>query len=1184
MIDVKKVISNLKKKSKSPKKSENIRRQSLNQQRKSRPNFDLHFVADSIPQYNSLLDKHLRQYFSNPNVDFKLAFEGHSKHSSPLKRHSYANVLYDKNVKKKKKRDQELKKLIDFIESQNNRVRHKHPEELLMSPSELKQYKKEKKQKKELKQAFKFLPLNLRGRILSFLPMKESLNLVQVFGCHSTPETWKHFLNSYFNLYLYPIFEEKLEDIQFNNHLYMNYYKLFKYIYNERKRLRKKFFTIIRVRSLELDERENILSMNFENLNSFQRIYIQDPSDGKKFEFSGFDDIFLNHITSKSIEKSSQDDVYKNVLPKIIISLCRGINVNIFAYGAPKSGKTFQIFGQDNQSGLLSHCSRSLFNSIERNTNPNIELLIHVAMIEIDGGQFIDMFNTSYVPLDFKIDSTRDSYLENLTILPVLSWKDMMKIIDLQRDENNSCLEPSKRVTIFQLILTQIHNKSKKKRNYGFKNNIDSDSLESLDDFTEETLEHMNYNPEKEISLSNKDSFTSFGSIDSPPYKSYSSIEHLENSNLQKLDSSRLTNKLQKLKISPSKYHEEFPNISVSIKSKSQASSSNSTFLSPRDILSLSPSSQTKDSVNQSPNTSNNDFYQQSKLKSQQILLSNSSKQNIMNNSRSTNETFEDNGMFSNSKLSKITVSTLNFIDLPGSMLQNEIDNFGINKILLPIQEVLKKLYSISENLHKNSKSKKEKNKKDKNNNQKENKSTKSRLSYNEIPFKNNALSSLLESQLKSSSKIYVIGCISSNQFNESLNTLEYVAKLKGDHNMTVHEIKHRNSLLKLELSHDKQQAHKNKSPNSDYKINSNKSIQKNKDNKIDIVHKNKEKSNYENNNNQNKNKIKNDNVKSVNHINNNLDSQKILEPTNEIATQSKLTSFNHKIETNKEKSNLFFKSKSKNLQNQQSIGIQTTNSMFVIQNKPESSKFGTISKTHSRQNQVVPKDIIKRKATPIHRQENSRTPDLIFDALEPIVTNYSPFIPNNQSSINKRSYSSNSIHSIDHSIPIISNSSNSIGQSKSPIPKSNNMEIINDPYTIKPQNNFLNKTEKQSRKKKEDKKQDYSIHSYIPYYSTKISQLAPLGTQIKNEITSDPQPFASLSNSSNPNNQNSSIENKSNHHIHYAKRKSIPLIPKSTSPPPLHSLDSLDSIIGDLNRKNENQLYENRSKSSLFP
>ena len=132
-----------------------------------------------------------------------------------------------------------------------------------------------------------------------------------------------------------------------------------------------------------------------------------------------------------------------------------GSNVTVFSYGSSKSGKTYQIFGTDTQPGLLPQCAEMIFASVSLNQDPDVDIAIHVSMVELSSGHIVDMLDTSGAPLELICDPLNGTYVDGLKMLPVTTWDDMLKIIDLQRDENRSCVDPTKRHTIFQVSILQ---------------------------------------------------------------------------------------------------------------------------------------------------------------------------------------------------------------------------------------------------------------------------------------------------------------------------------------------------------------------------------------------------------------------------------------------------------------------------------------------------------------------------------------------------------------------------------------------------------------------------------------------------------------------------------------------------------------------------------------------------------
>uniref|UniRef100_A0A7S1PHQ1 Kinesin motor domain-containing protein n=1 Tax=Percolomonas cosmopolitus TaxID=63605 RepID=A0A7S1PHQ1_9EUKA len=440
--------------------------------------FSLNFVTESIPQYNSLLDKHLVNYYGNPNIDFMLSFDERKNRPKPLKRHSYVNVL-GASKKKKKKDKKELKKVIDFIERENDKVRIRRNQIEYMSDKEKLKFKKAQKHKERMRRRFVAVPVHVRSYILTFLTLKESLQLVQVFGCQSLQETWRLFLITYYKLMVYPIFsEEQLVSTNAGGGVTMmesvgavtprgapprgtngarptiNYYQVFKSCYYNRQS-KSKFFTCVRLRPFILKEYERCFTRmpDLEDEGATPKVVVEHPVNGRKHAFQGFDNVFWSH--SARVNYADQQSVFHELGPKILTPLWTGSNVTLFAYGTSKSGKTYQIFGTDTQPGLLPRCAEMIFASVAMNQDPDVDVSVHVSMLELSGGHIVDMFDTSGAPLELINDPVNGAYVDGLKVLPVNKWNEMRKIIELQRDENRSCVDTTKRHTIFQITLMQ---------------------------------------------------------------------------------------------------------------------------------------------------------------------------------------------------------------------------------------------------------------------------------------------------------------------------------------------------------------------------------------------------------------------------------------------------------------------------------------------------------------------------------------------------------------------------------------------------------------------------------------------------------------------------------------------------------------------------------------------------------
>ena len=61
----------------------------------------------------------------------------------------------------------------------------------------------------------------------------------------------------------------------------------------------------------------------------------------------------------------------------------KGMHNTIFAYGQTGAGKSYSIFGYDNNKGIIPIAADELFKKIGQETNPDVRYEVTVQMVEI---------------------------------------------------------------------------------------------------------------------------------------------------------------------------------------------------------------------------------------------------------------------------------------------------------------------------------------------------------------------------------------------------------------------------------------------------------------------------------------------------------------------------------------------------------------------------------------------------------------------------------------------------------------------------------------------------------------------------------------------------------------------------------------------------------------------------------
>jgi len=124
-------------------------------------------------------------------------------------------------------------------------------------------------------------------------------------------------------------------------------------------------------------------------------------------------------------EKSRQDTVYDQVARSAVESVCNGYNSTIFAYGCSGTGKTYTMFGQENDLGVIPRACESIFR------NMNKDLLtwsIKFSFIEIYNENIRDLLNHRNSDLAIR-KCEKGIYIQGLTEKLVYGAEDILHSI-----------------------------------------------------------------------------------------------------------------------------------------------------------------------------------------------------------------------------------------------------------------------------------------------------------------------------------------------------------------------------------------------------------------------------------------------------------------------------------------------------------------------------------------------------------------------------------------------------------------------------------------------------------------------------------------------------------------------------------------------------------------------------------
>ena len=146
--------------------------------------------------------------------------------------------------------------------------------------------------------------------------------------------------------------------------------------------------------------------------------YINNMRKSYEFKFAG---IFE--------PKTTQEQIFAKLGPKVINNSLEGYNSTIFCYGQTGSGKTYTMCGKDDlkERGIIPRLLISFFKKINEESNKNINYDVYISYIEIYNENAYDLFDKSHFrePLENwkKIIVYEDNYgnimLKNMSMIKV---------------------------------------------------------------------------------------------------------------------------------------------------------------------------------------------------------------------------------------------------------------------------------------------------------------------------------------------------------------------------------------------------------------------------------------------------------------------------------------------------------------------------------------------------------------------------------------------------------------------------------------------------------------------------------------------------------------------------------------------------------------------------------------------
>lgn len=155
--------------------------------------------------------------------------------------------------------------------------------------------------------------------------------------------------------------------------------------------------------------------------------------------------------------ESTNEDIFEEVVKKVVLQSMNGYNGSIFTYGQTSSGKTFTMNGSHTQPGIIPQAIYYCFKSIQ-DSFPDREFLFRVSYIEVYNEQVKDLLNSEPCHIKIQHDPKNGTKLSGVKEQVVLSPQQVIALIragEAQRHVGSTDMnETSSRAhTLFKLII-----------------------------------------------------------------------------------------------------------------------------------------------------------------------------------------------------------------------------------------------------------------------------------------------------------------------------------------------------------------------------------------------------------------------------------------------------------------------------------------------------------------------------------------------------------------------------------------------------------------------------------------------------------------------------------------------------------------------------------------------------------
>ncbi|XP_077526332.1 kinesin family member 19A [Haemaphysalis longicornis] len=139
-------------------------------------------------------------------------------------------------------------------------------------------------------------------------------------------------------------------------------------------------------------------------------------------------------------ERSSQEEVYRNVGKPLVENVLQGFNGTVFAYGATGAGKTYTMVGNDKGPGLMVRVFDDLFRFAKHNDSTTHTSVL-ISYMEIYNENIRDLLNTSNNFLELREDPLGGNQVLGLSEVEVTNSSEVLRL--LQKGNKRRSVEPT---------------------------------------------------------------------------------------------------------------------------------------------------------------------------------------------------------------------------------------------------------------------------------------------------------------------------------------------------------------------------------------------------------------------------------------------------------------------------------------------------------------------------------------------------------------------------------------------------------------------------------------------------------------------------------------------------------------------------------------------------------------------